>query len=78
VGIIHIVTGGGGASLYKIDVNKTIEALKKDHGANYTPLTEKFVSDKHSFSDVDLTPTTFKMRQITIDGKEVDRFKITK
>ncbi len=77
-GIIHIVTGGGGAGLYMIDVNKTIEALKKDHGANYTPLTEKFVSDKHSFSVVDLTPTTFELRQITIEGKEVDHFKITK
>ena len=77
-GIIHIVTGGGGASLYKITLEKTIEGLKKDHGQNYIPLTEKYDSSKHSFSVVDLTPTTFEMRQIGIDGTEIDRFRITK
>jgi acid phosphatase type 7 len=77
-GIIHIVTGGGGATLYKINPEKTIEGLKKEHGANYIPFTEKFVSDQHSFSVVDVTPTTFELRQIGIDGAELDRFRITK
>lgn len=77
-GIIHIVTGGGGASLYKITLEKTIEGLKKDHGSNYVPLTEKYVADKHSFSVVELTPTTFEMRQIGVDGTELDHFRITK
>jgi acid phosphatase type 7 len=77
-GIIHIVSGGGGASLYKITLEKTIEGLKKDHGANYTPLTEKYDSSTHSFSVIDLTPTTFELRQISIEGKEIDRFRIAK
>ncbi len=77
-GIIHIVTGGGGAKLYSMDLAKTIEALKKDHGENYQPITEKYVADKNSFSVLDVTPTTFELRQITLEGKEVDRFRITK
>jgi acid phosphatase type 7 len=77
-GIIHIVTGGGGAGLYKITLDKTIEGLKKDHPGNYIPLTEKYDSSKHSFSVIDLTPTTFELRQIAIDGTEIDRFRITK
>jgi hypothetical protein len=32
----------------------------------------------HSFSLVDLTPTTFEMRQFSIKGEELDHFKITK
>ncbi len=77
-GIIHIVTGGGGAKLYSVDLAKTIAALKKDHGGNYQPITDKYVADKNSFSVVDVTPTTFDLRQITLEGKEVDRFRITK
>ena len=77
-GVIHLVSGGGGATLYKIDFNKTIEGLKKDHGANYVPLTEKYISDKHSFSVIDLTRTRFELRQIAITGEEIDRFTITK
>jgi acid phosphatase type 7 len=77
-GIIHIVSGGGGAALYKISVEKTIEDLKKAHGANYTPLTAKYDSTTHSFSLIELTPKTFELRQISIDGTEIDRFRITK
>jgi hypothetical protein len=76
-GIIHIVSGGGGAGIYSVDLAKTIEFLKKDHGANYVPITEKYVP-KHSFSVIDLSPQVFEMRQIGIDGKELDRFRITK
>jgi hypothetical protein len=77
-GIIHIVTGGGGASLYSVNLEKTIEFLKKEHGGNYTPITDKYVADRHSFSVIDLSPTVFEMRQIDLNGKEVDRFRITK
>ena len=76
-GIIHIVSGGGGASLYSVDFAKTVEALEKEHGANYVPLTAKYVG-QHSFSLIDLTATNFTLRQIAITGEEVDRFTITK
>jgi acid phosphatase type 7 len=77
-GTIHIVTGGGGAKLYSVDLGKTIASLKRDHGENYIPLTAKYVADKHSFTVLDLTPTQLDLRQINIDGQEVDRIRITK
>jgi predicted phosphodiesterase len=77
-GIIHIVSGGGGAALYSVDLEATIAGLKKEHGANYVPLTAKYVASTHSFSLIDLTPTTFTLRQIAITGEELDQFTITK
>ncbi|MDB6173937.1 MAG: hypothetical protein JWL59_3248 [Chthoniobacteraceae bacterium] len=77
-GIIHVVSGGGGATLYKIDLVKTIEGLKKDHGVNYVPFTTKYVADTHSFSMIDVSLTTFELRQIGISGEELDHFVITK
>ena len=77
-GVIHIVSGGGGATLYSVDFAKTVEALRKEHGANYTSLTAKYFAAKHSFSVIDLTPAKFSLRQIAITGEEVDSFTITK
>ena len=77
-GIIHIVSGGGGATLYKTDFAKTVAKMTAETPENYQPLTEKFTADQHSFSLVDLTPTTFEMRQLSIKGEELDHFKITK
>jgi hypothetical protein len=77
-GIIHVVSGGGGASLYKMDLAKTVAQLTKEQGTNYQPFTEKFTADRHSFSIVELTPSRFELRQIAIDGKELDHFVITK
>jgi len=77
-GVIHIVSGGGGAGLYSVDLTKTIEALKKEHGANYVPLTEKYNARLHSFSFVVLSPTTLSFRQISKAGEDIDQFTITK
>jgi hypothetical protein len=78
-GIIHIVSGGGGAGLYNAkDFEKTIAQLAKEHAGNYIPLTAKYVADKHSFTLIELTPQEFVLKQITLEGLEVDRFKITK
>ena len=76
-GVIHIVSGGGGAKLYKFDEKKTAGA-KPAAGPKFQPYTEKFNADVHSFSVVDLTATTFEMRQFSIKGDELDHFKITK
>lgn len=76
-GIIHIVSGGGGATLYSVDFARTVEALQKEHGANFTPLTAKYVP-QHGFSVLDLTPTTLQFRQIALTGEEIDRFTMTK
>ncbi len=78
-GVLHIVSGGGGATLYNAkEFQKTIEQLKKDHPGNYVPFTAKYFAEKNSFSVVELTPDEFVLKQITIEGKEVDRIRITK
>lgn len=76
-GVIHIVSGGGGARLYSVDLEKTVAQLEKEHPGNYQPLTAKYVAE-HSFTSIELSPTTFTLRQINTAGKEVDHIKITK
>lgn len=76
-GTIHIVSGGGGAKLYSVDLEKTIAYLEKEHPGNYEPLTAKYVAE-HSFTVVDLKPTELVLRQVSIAGKEVDRIRINK
>jgi predicted phosphodiesterase len=78
-GIIHVVTGGGGATLYNAkDFEKTVAQLAKDNPGNYVPLTAKYVADKHSFSLIELNPSELVLRQISIEGKELDRIRITR
>lgn len=77
-GVLHIVSGGGGAKLYSVDYEKTLAALKKDQGDNYVAFTEKYYAEKHSFSLIEASPSSFTLRQINIEGVEVDRFTITK
>jgi hypothetical protein len=74
-GIIHIVSGGGGATLY------TPNNAKKGTPPppfSLKPFTAKYNDKTHSFSVVELTPTTFEMRQVSRSGEEIDHFKITK
>lgn len=78
-GIIHIVSGGGGASLYNAkDFDKTVAQLVKENPGNYVPLTAKYVANKHSFSFIELSAGELVLKQIGIDGIEVDRVRITK
>lgn len=76
-GIIHVVSGGGGAKLYSVDLAKTVEILKKEHSENYQPLTAKYVPD-HGFTLIDLNADSLKVRQINAEGREVDNFLMTK
>jgi predicted phosphodiesterase len=78
-GVVYIVSGGGGATLYNAkDFSKTVESLKKDNPTNWVEFTAKYVADKNSFAIVELSPTELTLRAITLDGTEVDRCRITK
>ncbi|HEX8313084.1 MAG TPA: metallophosphoesterase [Chthoniobacteraceae bacterium] len=78
-GVIHIVSGGGGAALYNSkDFAATVAQLERENVGNWVPFTAKFIADRHSFSLVELSPERFTLRQISLDGDEVDRFTITK
>lgn len=69
-GVIYIVSGGGGASLY--------DTKQMGEPGSWQSFTDKFVSDVHSFSLVDLDGRTLTLRQISETGKEVDAFRIAK
>lgn len=76
-GIIHIVSGGGGAKLYKLGEKKA-GATQPAAAPKLQAFTQVFNDQVHSFSVVDLTPTAFELRQFSIKGDEIDHFKITK
>ena len=69
-GIIYLVTGAGGQDLYNVDQNNDPDSWQK--------FTDKFVSNTHSMTIADVDGKTLTIRQISEDGKEVDRFRITK
>ncbi|MDX2179486.1 MAG: metallophosphoesterase [Bryobacteraceae bacterium] len=69
-GVIWIVTGAGGAGLYDRD-----QELNK---ASWQEFTAKFFSNIHSVSLVDISPSKMTLRQIAADGRELDRWSITK
>jgi len=77
-GVIHFVAGGGGATLYGPGLDKSAVMLRKDHGGNYADYTAKMVADQHSFVMIDLTPDTFKLRALDLNGAALDQIVITK
>jgi predicted phosphodiesterase len=69
-GVIYIVTGAGGQGLYNPDQTKDTDSWQK--------FTDKFESTVHSFTVVDVNGKTLTLRQVDVNGKEVDRFEIKK
>jgi 3',5'-cyclic AMP phosphodiesterase CpdA len=69
-GVIYIVTGAGGQSLYNPE--------QDDDPDTWQPFTAKFVSKVHTLTVADVAGTTLTVRQLTAVGQEVDRFTITK
>lgn len=69
-GIIYIVTGAGGARLYNTEQN--------DDSSSWQEYTARFVSNVHSLTIVDLDVDKLVIRQVSHQGKELDRFVVTK
>jgi 3',5'-cyclic AMP phosphodiesterase CpdA len=69
-GIIHIVTGAGGAELY--------DPWQTDAKGSWQPWTRAFISDKHSFTVLDVEGKKLKLRQLDADGHELDAITMTK
>ena len=69
-GVIYITTGAGGQGLYNPEQTKDKDSWQK--------FTTKFESRVHSFTVMDVNGSTLLLRQLDINGKEVDRVKITK
>ncbi len=69
-GVIYVVTGAGGQSLYNPE--------QQDNTDSWQKFTDKFISKVHTFTVVDVNGKSLKLSQQTADGKEVDAFEITK
>ena len=64
-GEIYVITGAGGAGLYK---------KVSDKEPKLQPFTSKLVNDIHSFTVADITREKLVVRQIDANGKELDSF----
>lgn len=69
-GVIYITTGAGGQGLYNPEQTKDKDSWQK--------FTVNFESRVHSFTVMDVNGNSLVLRQLDINGKEVDRVKITK
>ena len=69
-GIIHVVTGAGGAELY--------DPWQTDVKTSWQPWTRAFVSDIHSFTVLDLDAKRLKLRQLDAQGRELDAITLTR
>ncbi|MFY7952232.1 MAG: phosphohydrolase, partial [Armatimonadaceae bacterium] len=67
-GILYVVTGAGGASLYE-----------KYESADGKPMafTAKMVNNTHSLTVVDIDDRKLSIRQVAADGKEIDKITVT-
>lgn len=69
-GVVYLVTGAGGATLY--------DPTQQDDPGSWQEFTCKFVSQVHSLTVADVEGRTLTVRQVSADGKELDRFQIAK
>lgn len=69
-GIIHLVTGAGGAGL--------VDSSQERKPSTWQKYTVRFVSTIHSFTSVDISPSRLEFRQISSDGRELDRFTVSR
>jgi 3',5'-cyclic AMP phosphodiesterase CpdA len=69
-GVIYIVSGAGGAELYNPE--------QQADPSSWQPFTDKFISQEHSLSVVDVTGKTLRLKQVSDTGKELDAFRIVK
>lgn len=68
-GIIYIVSGAGGANLYNPE--------QHDDPASWQEFTHKFHSKSHSLTIADVAGSSVTIRQVSVDGEELDRFTLT-
>jgi hypothetical protein len=76
-GIIYIVTGAGGDALYDVHLNGKPELWKHEPKENWEPFTQKFISNKYSFTLIETKGKELSLQQIDLTGKVIDQIKIT-
>jgi hypothetical protein len=69
-GVIYIVSGAGGAELYNPE--------QQTDPASWQAFTDKFISQVHSLSVIDVKGKTFRLTQVSETGQTVDSFRVSK
>jgi hypothetical protein len=69
-GVVYIVSGAGGAKLYNPE--------QSDQADTFQGFTVRLISSTHSYTVVEVAGSTTVLRQISADGKELDRMVLTK
>ncbi|MBC7805794.1 MAG: metallophosphoesterase [Akkermansiaceae bacterium] len=69
-GVIYLVTGAGGANLYNPEQQTKPES--------WQGFTDKFISETHSLTLIDVDGNRLRVQQVDQEGKVVDTFTITK
>jgi hypothetical protein len=64
------VSGAGGAELYNPE--------QQTDPASWQAFTDKFISQVHSLSVIDVEGKTFRLKQVSETGETVDSFRISK
>jgi predicted MPP superfamily phosphohydrolase len=77
LGVIYIVTGAGGADLYDPGFTDTPELWLHDDDGRI-PYVERVVTDRHSFTILDVRREALTITQVDQWGHEIDKIKITK
>ncbi len=77
-GIIYIVTGAGGGSLYDRNLNEKPELWKHEPKENWSPFTQKLIADRHSFTLIETKGKALTLQQIDLTGKVIDQITITR
>jgi 3',5'-cyclic AMP phosphodiesterase CpdA len=69
-GVLYIVSGAGGAELYNPE--------QQTDPASWQTFTNKFISQVHSLSVVEIEGKTLRFRQVSETGDTLDSFRISK
>jgi hypothetical protein len=69
-GVLYVVSGGGGAELYNPE--------QQADPASWQTFTNKFISQVHSRSAVDVDGKTSRLKQVSGNGGVVDSFRIAR
>jgi hypothetical protein len=69
-GVIYIVSGAGGAGLYNPE--------QQIDPAGWQAFTDKFISQVHSLSVVDIEGRTLRLKQVSETGETLDSFRVSK
>jgi 3',5'-cyclic AMP phosphodiesterase CpdA len=69
-GVVYVVSGAGGAELY--------DSAQGEDRSTWQPFTEQFISNRHTFTLLDVSVKRVDLTQISDTGETVDRFSIVR